>query len=176
MKLFALLLLPALLLSNITLAQEEQEADDGTLNPQEMGIFNNLNAKPSIATCMSGYYLVKGGDFALGYEVNKKCADAGYTRSMIWLSYLYQNGYLGEEQPEQAVYWDMRAAEAGNETGMFNYGINLLRGYGVGVYTVAGQYWINRAANLGHAKSIALRDANYDLRLVTPDPDETKYH
>lgn len=150
-------------------------ADDGALNPMEMAIIDDVSAKPSLATCVSGYYLVKKGDFGDGYQIHKNCAEAGYTGSMIWLSYMYQNGYMGEENPEMSAYWDLRAAEAGSEVGMFNYGLDLLRGYGVPQSDEEGRAWIDRAAALGHKHARELQAADYDLRVVTPDTDEAKY-
>jgi len=149
--------------------------EDGTKNPMEFKLDAMPFQKPSTFVCMAGYIFTKSGSHEIALKHHQKCADAGYQRSMLWLSYVYQNGYSTEERPDLSAYWDMRAAEAGNEVGMFNFGLDLLRGYGVGHYVVAGQYWINRAASAGHKRAIELREADYDLTVVTPDVDEARW-
>lgn len=149
--------------------------ESSILNPMEFKLDAMPFQKPSTYVCLTGYIFTKAGSHETAIGMHKKCAEAGYQRSMLWLSYIYQNGLHTEERPDLSAYWDMRAAEAGNEVGMFNYGIDLLRGYGVGYYAVAGQYWINRAANNGHKHATELRKANYDLSVVTPDADEARW-
>ena len=148
---------------------------DGVTNPEEMALTAKVGAEVSIATCSAGYLLTKAGNHAPSIRIFEKCAAAGSTQAMTWLAYMYQNGRAGAEDPQRAAYWDAQAAHAGDTTGMLNWGIDLLRGYGVGRYTVAGQYWINRAADAGVKSAIELRAAQYDLRVVTPDTDEHKF-
>ncbi len=150
-------------------------ADDGILNPSEMAISDAHDRPASIAVCMSGYYLTKGGNHSPALDLHEKCADAGYTRSMLWLSYVYQNGYGVEISPEKSAKWDLRAAEAGNEVGMFNYGLDLLRGYGVEQNADEGKKWVDKASQSGHKHATELKAANYNLSVVTPDTDEAFY-
>ncbi|MGB0865305.1 MAG: tetratricopeptide repeat protein [Granulosicoccaceae bacterium] len=150
-------------------------SESATLNPMEFKLVAMPYQKPSTYVCYTGYIFSKGAGHEDALKIHKKCAQAGYQRSMLWLSYIYQNGYHTAENPRLSAYWDMRAAEAGNEVGMFNYGLDLLRGYGVGHYVVTGQYWINKAANNGHKHAQELREADYDLSIVTPDADEARW-
>ena len=146
--------------------------EDAVHNPMEFKLEAMAYQDATLYVCYTGYLSTKAGSHEVAMQMHQKCADAGYPRSMIWLSQIYKNGYYVDENPALSAYWDMRAAEADNESGMFNYGIDLLRGYGVGRYVVAGQYWINRAADRGHEKAQILRLANYDVSVVTPDADE----
>ena len=172
---YTLAMLPRLALLSLLIMPVGVWAQNGVTNSMEMAISDHVNAPASIASCLSGYYLVKKGDHDMGFSVHLRCAEAGYTRSMIWLAYMYQNSYLGKEQPDMAAYWDRRSAEAGNEVGMYNFGLDLLRGYGVARDEQQGKYWVDRAAALGHTRSLELQQAGYDLSTITPDSDEAKY-
>lgn len=150
-------------------------SEDATLNPMEFKLDAMPYQKPSMYVCYAGYIFTKGAGHEDALTVHQKCADAGYTRSMLWLSFIYQNGYHTEENPELSAHWDKRAAEAGNEVGMFNFGLDLLRGYGVERDPVAGQNWIDKAADAGHKNAVDLQAAQYDLAIVTPDVDEERW-
>jgi uncharacterized protein len=141
----------------------------GVTNPQEMAIVDDATSPASIATCVSGYYSTKSGSHAIAFQIFETCAEAGYTGAMTWLAYMYKNGRSGTEEPEKSAYWDRRAAEAGDEIGMLNFGIDLLHGYGVDKNEAEGQQWIDKAANAGVKSAVTLRQAGYDLSVVTPD-------
>ena len=94
---------------------------------------------------------------------------------MTWMSQLDDNGLGGPEDPEAAAGWDRRAAEAGDHVGMFNYGLDLMRGRGAPRDDAAGRRWIDDAADRGLPAAIRLREADYDLDEVTPDADNWKY-
>ena len=141
----------------------------GVTNPQEMAIVDDATSKPSIATCTSGYYSTKSGSHEIAFQIFENCAEAGYTGAMTWLAYMYKNGRGGKEEPEKSAYWDMRAAEAGDEIGMLNYGIDLLTGYGVEKNETEGRMWIDKAADAGTKSAVILRDAGYDVSVITPD-------
>ena len=155
---------------------ETIQYNEGTTNPEELAIVDAPFKKPSITVCQAGYYLNKMGDHDPAFQTHLNCAEAGYTGSMIWLAYVYQNGLHEDgENPEISAQWDLRAANAGSEVGMYNYGLNLLRGYGVSKNVEEAKFWIQKAAALGHKHAIELINAEYDWRVVTPDADEAKF-
>ena len=156
-------------------------ADDGggELNPSEMGLSRVLDKAArgdvDMMTCASGYFLTKSGAHAPARKVFEACADAGWTGAMTWMSQLDDNGLAGPEDPEAAAAWDRRAAEAGDHIGMFNYGLDLMRGRGTPQDETTGRRWIDDAADRGLPAAIRLRDAGYDLDEVTPDADSWTY-
>jgi TPR repeat protein len=95
---------------------------------------------------------------------------------MTWMSRMDDNG-LGtpDENPEAAADWDRMAAEAGDPVGMFNYGLDLMRGRGVPTDDVAGRRLVDQAADAGLPVAKRLQAAGYDLDEVTPDADNWKY-
>ena len=103
------------------------------------------------------------------------CAAAGYTGAMTWMSYMEQNGFGGDFDPDAAAEWDRRAAEAGDPVGKFNYGISLMRGFGVAQDEARGRALVDEAARDGLAIAKRLQGAEYDLDEVTPDADNWRY-
>jgi uncharacterized protein len=158
--------------------QSEVITDDGILNPDELSLNYFANRydfkKGSTMMCAYGYWATKSGDHADGVKIFKKCADANSDASMIWMSYMYENGYAVEKSPEQAAQWDKRAADRGYKVGEFNYGLSLLRGHGVKQDEAAGREWVNRAAAQGFDTAQELIDSGYDPAAVTPDADEPR--
>jgi len=165
----------------IAAAASAQAEDDigGELNPSEMGLSrvleNAATGDLDMMTCASGYFLTKSGAHAPARKVFKACAEAGWTGAMSWMSWMDDNGLAGPEDAEAAAAWDRRAAEAGDHVGMFNYGLDLMRGRGVAQDDAAGRRWIDDAALRGLPAAIRLQDAGYDLDEVTPDADNWKY-
>lgn len=156
------------------------EAEHGTLNPEEMTIARILEdvarGETSMMHCASGYGITKKGDHAEARAVFEACARAGWTGAMTWMSQLDDNGLgAGDADPGQAAEWDRMAAEAGDPVGMFNYGLDLMRGRGVPADHAAGRDYIDRAAAAGLGVARRLQAAGYDLDLVTPDADNWKY-
>lgn len=163
------------------LAQDDDAEDDlgGTLNPPEMGIARVLEnirtGQTDMMTCASGYFITKKGDHDDARTVFEGCAEAGWTGTMTWMSQLDNNGLGGEYDPDAAAEWDRRAAEAGDPVGMFNYGLDLIRGHGVPRDEALGRQFVDEAAEEGLAVARRLQEAEYDLDEVTPDADNWKY-
>ncbi|MEM6490817.1 MAG: tetratricopeptide repeat protein [Pseudomonadota bacterium] len=156
------------------------EDDFGILNPQdtgremltrkiEMGVIDSI-------TCSLGINTTKNDDFELARTLTRRCAEAGYTKAMTWMSQLENNGLGGAYDPEASADWDRRAAEAGDPVGRFNYGLGLMRGHGVAQDEALGRSYIDRAAEDGLPSAIRLQEADYDLEEVTPDADRWKYN
>ena len=158
---------------------EEPVDPGGTLNPDEMSLSRTLGlaaeGRVGMVECAQGYLLTKKGDHAEARALFEACAKAGYTGTMTWMSYMDTNGFGAPENPEQAAEWDRRAAEAGDPIGAFNYGLDLLRGYGVPGDEAAGRAWIDRAADAGLEPAVTLREGGYDPDLATPDADDWRY-
>ncbi|WP_371228168.1 tetratricopeptide repeat protein [Roseovarius sp. 2305UL8-3] len=151
------------------------EDDHGILNPDdtgremlvrkiEMGVIDSV-------TCSLGINTSKYDDHELARKLATQCAEAGFTKAMTWMSHFENNGIGGEIDPVAATEWDRRAAEAGDPVGMYNYGLDLMRGHGVAQDEALGRQYIDQAAagELDIAKY--LQDMGYDLDEVTPDSD-----
>ncbi|MFO1204009.1 MAG: tetratricopeptide repeat protein [Tabrizicola sp.] len=161
-------------------ALAEPDEDVGTLNPEEMTIARILDdvarGETSMMNCAAGYGMTKKGDHDHARQVFEACAADGWTGAMTWMAQLDDNG-LGkpEESPERAADWDRMAAEAGDPVGMFNYGLDLMRGRGVPLDDTAGRALVDSAAEAGLPVARRLQAAGYDLDEVTPDADNWKY-
>lgn len=155
------------------------QAEDGTLNPEELSL-NSAIAKAvrgevDMMTCAQGYFITKSGRHAEARSVFKNCAEAGYTGAMTWMAQMEDNGLGGPEDPAAAAAWDLRAADAGDPVGQFNYGLDLLRGHGVAQDIELGRRYVDQAAEAGLPVARRLQAAEYDLDEVTPDADNWKY-
>jgi hypothetical protein len=155
------------------------EDEHGILNPQdtgremltrkiEMGVIDSV-------TCSLGINTTKNDDFVLARKLTRRCAEAGYTKAMTWLSQLENNGRGGEYNPDASAEWDRRAAEAGDPVGRFNHGLNLMRGHGISQNEELGRSFVDQAARDGLEIAQRLQNAGYDLDEVTPDADNWKY-
>lgn len=174
--------LPALLLVlflPLPALSQTEDADLGQLNPDEMSLDRALqdtvNGKTSMTNCASGYMMTKSGQHAMARKVFERCAGAGYTGAMTWMSQLDDNGLGAPENPDAAADWDKRAAEAGDPVGMFNYGLDLMRGRGTVTDREAGRKLVDRASEMGMQAARRLQGADYNLDEVTPDADNWKY-
>jgi hypothetical protein len=153
----------------------------GTLNPEEMTIARILDdvarGETSMMACAAGYGITKKGDHDHARDVFEACAADGWTGAMTWMAQLDDNG-LGspEVDPDHAAHWDRRAAEAGDPVGLFNYGLDLMRGRGVPADETAGRAFVDRAAEEGLPVAQRLQATGYDLDAVTPDADNWKYN
>lgn len=151
----------------------------GSLNPDEMTLSKEIErasrGETSMMTCAMGYMITKKGDHEDARTVFETCANAGYTGAMTWMSQLENNGLGGDYDPDAAAAWDRRAADAGDAVGMFNHGLNLLRGHGVAQDEELGRAYVDRAAREGLTVARRLQGADYDLDEVTPDADNWKY-
>lgn len=155
------------------------EDDLGILNPddtgQEMIVRKLKMGIIDSVTCSLGINVTKNTDHALSRELIVKCAEAGITKAMTWMSQLENNGLGGDYNPDASAEWDRRAAEAGDPVGKFNHGINLIRGYGIAQDAELGRRFVDEAATDGLAVAKRLQGADYDLDEVTPDADNWKY-
>lgn len=152
----------------------------GTTNPVEMGhsrvLQDMAEGRTSMAGCAAGYLMTKSGRHDEARAIFEPCAADGYSQAMTWMSYMEQNGFGGRGfDPDAAAEWDRRAAEAGDPNGMFNYGVDLMRGFGVARDEAAGRALIDRAAEAGSEFAQRLRAADYDLDVITPDADDWRY-
>lgn len=171
-----LVLIAAIAAATPVLAEDEA---GGTLNPEELTINRILedaeNGITSMTSCAAGYYITKAGRHVEARKLFRRCADAGYTGAMTWMSQLDDNGLGAPENPDSAADWDLRAAEAGDPVGMYNYGLDLMRGRGRVQDVEAGRQLVDRAAAAGLPTARRLQAAGYDLDEVTPDADNWKY-
>lgn len=151
----------------------------GTLNPDEMSLDRAMReaseGNTSMTVCASGYLMTKSGQHGMARTVFESCAADGWTVAMTWMSYLEENGFGGPADPDAAADYDRLAAEAGDPVGMFNYGLDKLRGHGTAADHAAGRALIDRAAELGLGDARRLQAAGYDVDEVTPDADNWKY-
>nr|WP_319385167.1 sel1 repeat family protein [uncultured Roseibium sp.] len=160
-------------------AQAEEIDSGGTLNPDEMSLNKSLSraleGDVDMVVCAQGYLMTKKGDHEAARKLFRNCADKGWTGTMTWMAYMDQNGLGQDEDPEAAAAWDRKAAEAGDPVGEFNYGLDLLRGYGVEQNMDLGREFIDRSAEQGFKTAEELRSNGYDWKSVTPDSDEWKF-
>ena len=166
-------------LAALTLPASAQEAEFGTLNPEELTMGSIVDrirrGETSMTSCAAGYMMTKSGNHGIARETFELCSERGYTQAMTWMGYLDSNGFGGGYDPDRAAEWDRRAAEAGDHVGMLNYGLDLLRGHGVAQDEATGRALVDRAAEAGSEMARALQAADYDPRAVTPDADEWRY-
>jgi hypothetical protein len=173
----------AALISAAAAAQAEPRAmtqdPGGTLNPEELslGYFAERLTRGEIDPVASsqGYLAAKSGDYDLARRIFENQAASGITQAMTWMGWLEDNGFGGPENPAAAAEWDARAAAAGDHIGMFNSGLNHLRGRGVPQDEAKGRALIDGAARLGDETARQLIADGYDVDTVTPDADEGKY-
>ncbi|EFO33678.1 Sel1 domain-containing protein [Roseibium sp. TrichSKD4] len=168
-----------LLLSGMSSASAEDIDPGGTLNPDEMTLNKSLQraleGDVDMVVCAQGYLMTKKGSHEDARKLFKTCGEKGWTGTMTWMAFMDQNGLGDAENPEQAAEWDRKAAEAGDSIGEFNYGLDLLRGYGVAQDEALGKSFIDRSAEQGLDVARDLKDSDYDWRSVTPDADEWKF-
>ncbi|WP_095590140.1 tetratricopeptide repeat protein [Actibacterium ureilyticum] len=153
---------------------------DGTHNPEELSLRGALDRLKHDEAHPMEYALGYGAAKAGLHDEAKRLFEGAVNRhespqAMTWLSWMADNGLAGPEDPKAAAEWDRRAAEAGSEVGMFNYGLDLLRGRGVERDEEKGRQMIESAAALGQPRAQHLIDNDYDLESVTPDADSWKY-
>ncbi|UWR21894.1 tetratricopeptide repeat protein [Sulfitobacter sp. S190] len=167
------------ILSAATVANAEDPAQFGTLNPDEMTWGRQMEdiarGKTSMTLCASGYMMTKSGDHENARKIFEACARDGYTGAMTWMGQLDNNGLGGDYNPDAAAQWDKRAADAGDPVGQFNYGVDLMRGHGVARDEALGRQYVDAAAKAGLKVAQRLQGAGYDLDEITPDADNWKY-
>lgn len=161
-------------------AMAEDLGPEGTLNPDELSLEYfaarlDGGAGPDPVASAHGYFAAKSGRYELARRIFTRQAEAGISQAMTWMAWLEDNGFGGPEDPAAAAAWDQRAADAGDHVGMFNSGLNHLRGRGVPRDDAAGKALIDRAAELGDETARELIANGYDVDTVTPDADAWKY-
>lgn len=168
-----------LLMASTALAGPLVADEFGTLNPEEMTWRNLLDradrGDTDMTVCASGYMMTKSGDHETARRIFEACARDGWTGTMTWMSYMDNNGFGGEYNPDASAQWDLRAAELGDPVGKFNHGLNLMRGHGIARDEDLGRRFVDEAAKDGLAIAKRLQSADYDLDEVTPDADNSKY-
>lgn len=181
-KTFTMPLIAALMAGAMAQADERtmRSDEDGTHNPEELSLRGALERLDHDESHPMEYALGYSAAKAGMHDEAKRLFEGAVNRldspqAMTWLSWMADNGLAGPEDPEAAAEWDRRAAEAGSEVGMFNYGLDLLRGRGVPRDEAKGRQMIESAAALGQPRAQHLIDNDYDLESVTPDADSWKY-
>lgn len=149
------------------------------MNPDEMSLNSALQkaiqGDVGMVVCSQGYLMTKKGSHEEARKIFENCAKAGYTGTMTWMSYMEQNGFGAPEDATASAQWDEKAAALGDPIGEFNYGLNLLRGYGIEKNEELGRTFVDRAAERGVKAAKQLQDSGYDYKSVTPDADEWKF-
>lgn len=177
----ALLTLSLLVWAGMCQADQPKKVENefGVLNPEDTGIAM-LKRKIEMGvidsvTCSLGINATKNSDHELSRQLTRRCAEAGYTKAMTWMSQLENNGMGGEYNPDASANRDRRAAEAGDPVGKFNHGLNLIRGHGTAQNEALGRRFVDDAASEGLEIAKRLQSSDYDLNEVTPDADNWRY-
>jgi hypothetical protein len=154
--------------------------DDGLLNPQQLGIdyfANNYDFKKGDSIpCVYGYAASKMGDHDSAQKIFSKCVAAGVDAAYPWESYMSQNGYGTHQSLEDAAQWDRESAARGYKIGQYNYGLSLLRGFGVEQDVEAGKHMVDAAAAQGLDAAIDLKANDYDWQTAIPDADKPRIY
>ena len=98
----------------------------------------------------------------------EKQAEAGDIASMNRLAAMYlDGGESGEEEkdPEKAVYWFRKAAEAGDASAMFNLALHLAKGYGTGRNFAEAAEWMIKAHKAGDRDALKIA-AEYRMMAI----------
>jgi uncharacterized protein len=150
--------------------------DDGQNNPEEQTLnyfANQYDFKDGKSTaCVYGYWATKAGNHADAKKIFDKCVAAGVDAAYPWEAYMSQNGYATRQSPEDAAAWDKKSADRGYKVGQFNYGLNLLRGFGVKQDIAGGKSMIDQSAAQGFEAAQELAKSGYDPEVSIPDADE----
>ena len=154
--------------------------DDGELNPQQLGIEYFANhydfKKGDSIPCVYGYAASKMGDHVSAQKIFSKCIAAGVEAAYPWESFMSQNGYGTRQSLEDAAAWDKTSADHGYKISQFNYGLSLLRGYGVAQDIEGGKKMIDAAAAQGLDGAIEVQKSGYDPMVAIPDADKPRLY
>ncbi len=159
---------------------QTSSADEyGETNPEELSMkyyIKNMNrnlARGHDFVCSLGYLATKAGDHKDAVKIFKTCAKHGNQGSKVWMSYMHQNGFGVKKDAKKSTEWVKEAADEGYSIGKYNYGLALLKGYGVKRDKNAGKALIDEVAADGDIHAKELQDSNYNPDVVTPDADQT---
>lgn len=156
----------------------EIEDEYGTTNPEELTLnsyISNMNGDLKNGkdfVCSLGYLATKSGRHEKALKIFNTCNDHGNEAAKIWMSYMHQNGYGVHKDAAKSTEWVKKSAEAGYSIGMYNYGLALLKGYGVKRDFDAGKALIDEMAAQGDIHAKELVKNNYNPDVVTPDADQ----
>ncbi len=81
-------------------------------------------------------------------------ADAGDFDAMFNIAYIYDRGFLGEQDIDQARLWYARAAQAGSGRAQYDLAAIYQHGRGVAVDLEKALYWYDRARESGVARAL----------------------
>lgn len=84
----------------------------------------------------------------------KRAAKDNHPMAMNMLGQCHQHGWGVPTSPVMATYWFRLSAQAGLDWGMYNYATALTLGTGIEQNRAQAFVWLQRAAAMGHAKSI----------------------
>ncbi|WP_263408442.1 tetratricopeptide repeat protein [Terriglobus tenax] len=92
----------------------------------------------------------------------ERAAKGGNVMAINMVGRCLDQGWGVAASPHLAAPWFLKAAERGLDWGMYNYATLLILGRGVPEDRSVGLYWLRKAAELGHAKSINLIGGFYE--------------
>ncbi len=160
-------------------AEQTSSADEyGETNPEELSMkyyIKNMNrnlARGHDFVCSLGYLATKAGSHDDAIKIFKTCAKHGNQASKVWMSYMHQNGFGVKKDAKKSTEWVKDAADDGYSIGKYNYGLALLKGYGVKRDKEAGKVIIDQVAADGDIHAKELKESNYNPDVVTPDADQ----
>lgn len=159
-------------------AVAETEDEYGETNPEELSMkyyIKNMNrnlARGHDFVCSLGYLATKSGAHDDAVKIFKTCAQHGNQGSKIWMSYMHQNGFGVKKDASESTRWVKESADEGYSIGKYNYGLALLKGYGVKRDPIAGKAIIDEVAAEGDIHAKDLKASNYNPDSVTPDADQ----
>lgn len=156
----------------------DHEDEYGTTNPDELSLNSYIsrmgndlkNGKDFV--CSLGYLATKSGKHQKAVKIFNKCSEHGNQGSKVWMSYMYQNGYGVKKDPIASTAMVKEAADANYSVGQFNYGLALIKGYGVKRDVETGKSLVFKAAKQGDRHAKMLVDSNFNPDSVTPDSDQ----
>ncbi len=125
-----------------------------------LAVMVSLGAAAASPTAEAGLAAFRQGRFAAALQAWQQAADAGDSRSGLYVGVLYDSGQGVPQNSAEALYWYRRAAEAGNAVGAFNVGVLYDAGHGVAVDRRQAATWYARAAAGGYGR------AEYNLAMM----------
>lgn len=162
----------------VQVEQEQYVDEHGVTNAEELSMdyyVRNMDYDLNRGhdfVCALGYFSTKSGDHETALKIFRNCSGRGNSGTKIWMSYMYQNGYGVDKDPSKSTAWLKDAADDGYSIGQYNYGISLLKGYGIKRDIEAGREMVLKAAKQDDRHAKILIDSNYDVDIVTPDADQ----
>ncbi len=147
-----------------------EEVDDagGVTNPSDFSwrtyreAMNRFPDRLGII-CRNAFELHKSGEHPEALAFFTECAERGNAPSMINLAVIYDLGLGTPPDATKSTQWLKRAAETNYSAAQYDYGLALLRGYGVPRDEVSGRDWIAKAAAQGDSDALKLVRAGFNL-------------